>query len=84
MPYDSDKDKCLKVVGITSPDTNTGIEVSLWSYNNGKPKISLIRKGARKNGETWTSSIGRISEEELDLLLPLLQEAQRVLSEKDF
>ena len=84
MPYDSDKDKCLKIVGNTSPDANTGIEVGLWAYDNGKPKVGMVRKGRRKNGETYTSPIGRVSEEELSLLLPLLQEAQKTLLEKDF
>jgi hypothetical protein len=77
MPYDSSKDECIKIIGVTSGVNE--IEVGLWSYNKGKPKVSMLRKGIKRSGEPWTSSIGRISKEELEALLPLLHEAKKIL-----
>ena len=77
MPYDSKLDKQLFSKSL---DTDNGrIIVSVYSYNNGPKKLQLVREVKNKEGKSNFIKIGRLSKEELQGVLPLIQEAVAIM-----
>ncbi|MFH1876412.1 MAG: hypothetical protein ABH865_05945 [Candidatus Omnitrophota bacterium] len=73
MPYDSglDEQKFSKFF-----DTANGrIIVSIYSYNSGPNKLQLAREIKNADGNFTFTKLGRISKEELQGIMPLIQEA---------
>jgi hypothetical protein len=54
---------------------NTTIKVSVMSYNNGQPKLQLSRENARESGEVSFAKLGRLTKQEAEAVLPIMQEA---------
>lgn len=73
MPYDSSLDA---EAFSKSWENNTGkIVVSVHSYNNGPKKLQLTRELQDKGGKPAFAKLGRLTKEELEGILPLIQEA---------
>jgi predicted transcriptional regulator len=73
MPYDSKLDKQLFT---KSYDTENGkIVVSVYSYNDGPRKLQIIREVKNREGQSNFVKLGRLTKEELQGILPLIQEA---------
>ncbi len=73
MPYDSNLDKQLFTKSFES---NGGkITVSVHSYNNGPKKLQIIRENQDQEGGVRFAKLGRLTKEELEKVIPLMQEA---------
>lgn len=73
MPYDSslDEQKFSKFF-----DTANGrVVVSIYSYNNGANKLQLAREIKNAEGNFTFTKLGRLSKEEVEGILPLIDEA---------
>lgn len=77
MPYDSSLDEQLF---SQSWENETGkIVVSVHSYNNGAKKMQITREIRGKEGQPSFAKLGRLSKDELQGILPLIQEALRIM-----
>lgn len=77
MPYESSLDQQLFSKAF---DTITGkIIVSVYSYNNGPKKLQISREIKDKEGNLTFAKLGRLSKEELQGVLPLMQEAESAM-----
>ena len=77
MPYDSSLDEQLFE---KSWENETGkIVVSVHSYNNGPKKLQLVREIKGREGNFTFAKLGRLAKEELEAILPFIQEALRVM-----
>ncbi len=74
MAYNQDRDKCIAEVG-TIEVAGGSIKVGLWSYAGGPKKIGMTRTFLKRDGSEGTGAIGRVTKEEMEQLLPLLQKA---------
>lgn len=77
MPYDSNLDEQL-FSRLWENDTSK-ITVSVCSYNNGPKKLQITREIKDREGKLTFAKLGRLSKDELDGILPLMQEALRVM-----
>ena len=72
MPYD----KALDVDSFKESKEfeETRITVGVFSYNNGPQKLQLSREN--KTADEWRfAKLGRMSKEEVEAVLPLIQKA---------
>ena len=73
MPFESDLDK---EVFSKSWDNDAGrIIVSVHSYNNGPNKLQITREFKNREGKYNFAKLGRLSKDELEGILPLIQQA---------
>ncbi|MBD3245564.1 MAG: hypothetical protein GF333_00955 [Candidatus Omnitrophica bacterium] len=73
MPYDPNLDEC-----VFSKDWENEYErlsVKIYSYNKGAKKIQISRENKDQSGEYRFAKLGRLTKEEAEHVLPLLQEA---------
>ena len=77
MPYDSSLD--TQVFSRFFENDNGKIVVSVYSYNNGPKKVQLSREIKNNNGEFAFAKLGRLTKEEAEGILPLIQEALKNL-----
>ena len=73
MPYDSNLD--VQIFSRFWENDSGKIVVSVYSYNNGLRKIQIIREIKDRNGEYAFAKLGRLTKEEAEGVLPLIQEA---------
>ena len=73
MPYDATLDKQLFTKAWEGEGTK--ISVSVYSYNNGVKKLQISRENFTADGEPRFAKLGRLTKEELEAILPFLQEA---------
>ncbi len=73
MPYDSSLDN--KLFSKSLEGATGKIVVSVHSYNNGPKKIQIIRENMDEEGNARFAKLGRLTKEELQGILPFLQEA---------
>ncbi|MBU0759886.1 MAG: hypothetical protein KKC66_01960 [Candidatus Omnitrophica bacterium] len=73
MPYDSSLDESLF---SKSHETDLGrITVSVYSYNKGPKKLQITRENRNMEGELRFTKLGRLTKEEITVILPFMQEA---------
>lgn len=73
MPYDSSLDNQLFAKIL---ETEGGrITVSVYSYNNGPLKMQVVRENKDSEGNFRFAKLGRLTKEEAQGVLPLIQEA---------
>ncbi len=77
MPYDSSLDEQIFTKEWESE--NGKIVVSVYSYNNGPKKIQIIREIKDREGKFNFAKLGRLSKDELQGILPIIQEALTVM-----
>ena len=78
MPYDKSLDKELFSEEIEFEITK--VRVSVHSYNDGTPKMQLSRENRNQNTGDWSfSKLGRLTKEEAEKLIPLMQKALEVM-----
>ena len=73
MPYDANLDKELFAKSHENDDGK--ITVSIHSYNNGPKKIQIVRENRDQEGAFRFAKLGRMTKEELQAVLPFIQEA---------
>ncbi|HEX9781009.1 MAG TPA: hypothetical protein VGB20_07335 [bacterium] len=74
MPYDSSLDQ--EIFSKTWESSTTRLIVGVYSYNQGVRKVQIRRelKGA-ESGRPSFAKLGRLTKDELEGILPLLQES---------
>jgi len=73
MPYNTSLDEQVFSKFI---DTGNGkITVSVFSYNKGPKKLQIVREVNTSDGTSKFTRLGRLAKNELENLLPLIQEA---------
>jgi len=55
------------------------ITVAVFAYNNGTPKLQLSRENKSASGEYSFAKLGRMSKEEVEKVLPLMEKAKKFL-----
>ena len=73
MPYDSSLDEQLFSKSWEADATK--ITVSVYSYNQGPKKLQITRENRAADGNFRFTKLGRIAKDELEAILPLIQEA---------
>ncbi len=73
MPYDSSLDESSF---SKSQENDLGrLTVSVFSYNKGPKKLQISRENRGNEGELRFAKLGRMTKEEAQAVLPLIQEA---------
>jgi hypothetical protein len=52
------------------------IKVGVYCYNEGTPKLQLVRENKKADGSTSFAKLGRLTKEELEAILPLIDKAK--------
>ena len=73
MPYDASLDK--QVFAKSFESESTKVTVCVYSYNNGPKKLQISRENMDAEGQWRFSKLGRMTKDELQAILPHLQEA---------
>jgi len=73
MPYNQQLDE--KVFSKSWDGENERLTVSVFSYNHGQKKLQISREAKDANGEYRFGKLGRLRKDELEAILPLMQEA---------
>ena len=73
MPYDSSLDE--RLFSKVWENEAERISVSVYSYNNGAKKLQITRENKDRQGNFRFVKLGRLSKEELEGILPFVQEA---------
>lgn len=78
MAFDKSLDK--EIFGETAEFEMTRIRVSVFSYNNGQPKLQLSRENRNQESNEWVfSKLGRMNKDEVLAVLPLMEKAKESL-----
>ncbi len=73
MPYNSSLDECLF---SKSQESESGrLTVSVYSYNKGARKLQIARENRDAEGGFMFAKLGRMTKNEIEPILPLIQEA---------
>lgn len=54
---------------------NTTIKVAVMQYNEGAKKLQLSREATTADGEPRFAKLGRLTKQEAEAVIPLMQEA---------
>lgn len=73
MAFDKNLDK--ELFGETKEYEVTRIRVSVHSYNDGTPKLQLSRENRNADGEWTWSKLGRMTKDEVQDVIPIMQKA---------
>lgn len=73
MPYDASLDEQLFSESWNGQGTK--ITISVYSYNKGARKLQITRENHTNEGEYRFTKLGRLTREEAEGILPLIQEA---------
>ncbi|NQU78206.1 hypothetical protein HQ545_00385 [Candidatus Woesearchaeota archaeon] len=60
---------------------NMNIKVSVMSYNEGMPKVQISRERTTKDGKPSFAKLGRMTKDEIDIVLPLIQKSKEWMDE---
>jgi hypothetical protein len=77
MPYDASLDERLFEKSYETERER--LTVSVYSYNKGAKKLQITRENKDKNDEFRFTRLGRLSKEEILAILPLIQEALKII-----
>ncbi|MFA6072942.1 MAG: hypothetical protein WC758_02435 [Candidatus Woesearchaeota archaeon] len=74
MAFDKGLDK--ELFGESVEFEVTRLRVSVFAYNNGTPKLQISRENRLMDSGEWTfAKMGRLTKEELEKILPLINKA---------
>ena len=73
MPYDRSLDECLFTKSWETESQR--LTVNVYSYNKGAKKLQITRENKDNQGNFRFAKLGRMTKEEIEALLPLIQEA---------
>ena len=77
MPYDASLDESL--FSKTYEYEGGKVIVAVYSYNKGQKKLQISRENLNAEGETRFAKLGRMTKDEAQAVLPLIQEALGVM-----
>lgn len=75
--YDSKKD--ILKGSITMEGENSDIEFSIYSYDNGEPKLQMTRRVEKKDGSKGFAKLGRMTKDEVKFMLDHKEEIINLL-----
>lgn len=73
MPYDSSLDE--NIFSKSWEYEKGRLNVGVWSYNKGEKKIQITRENKDKEEVFRFTKLGRLTKEEAQALLPMIQAA---------
>ena len=73
MPYESSLDENL--YSKSWENDSQRLTVSVYSYNKGAKKLQISRENKDPEGDFRFAKLGRMSKQEIEVILPLIQEA---------
>jgi len=73
MPYDASLDK--ELFGKSVENDMGRLSVKVMAYNEGVKKLQISRERRDQEGEFKFAKLGRMTKEEAESILPLIQEA---------
>jgi len=73
MPYDGSLDN--SVFTKSQESENGRLSVNVYSYNNGPRKLQISRETKDREGNLKFAKLGRLSKDEVESILPLINEA---------
>ncbi len=73
MPYNQSLDE--KVFSKVWESENDRLTVTVYSYNKGTKKLQISREAKDAHGEFRFGKLGRLRKEEIEAILPYVQEA---------
>ena len=73
MPYDSSLDEQL--FSKSYEGKGTMLYVGVYSYNGGQKKVQIRRELISEQGKPGFAKLGRLTKDEVEGIMPLLQEA---------
>ncbi len=74
MAFDKSLDK--EVFGEEKEFEVTKLRVSVFSYNDGTPKLQISRKNKNMESGDWIfAKLGRMTKEEVEAIKPLIEKA---------
>ncbi len=73
MPYEKELDECVFAKSWENEEER--LTASIYSYNKGTKKLQLTRENKNSKGELRFAKLGRLTKEEIEAFLPLIQEA---------
>lgn len=74
MPYDAGLDK--EVFSKSVENESGRLSVKVLSYNEGPKKLQISRERRGPDGDFKFAKLGRMLKEEIESILPFIQEAQ--------
>ena len=75
MAFDKSLDK--ELFKETAEFEVTRINISVFSYNEGTPKLQISRENMNTNDGKWMwSKLGRLTKSEVEAILPLIEKAK--------
>lgn len=77
MPYDSSLDE--QIFSQAWEGQTSKIVVGVYSYNNGPKKLQITREVHNREGAPGFAKLGRLAKEEALGILPIIQEALKVM-----
>ena len=77
MPYDSSMDESLFSKAFENDSGR--VTVSVFSYNKGQKKLQISRENRDPQGELRFAKLGRMTKEEVEAILPSIQEAVKIM-----
>jgi hypothetical protein len=78
MPgFDPNLDKEIWSESVTLGGSR--LKIAVMSYNDGTPKLQIGRERLNKEGEGTFAKLGRLTLEEVDAIIPLMQKAKEHL-----
>jgi hypothetical protein len=78
MAFDKSLDK--ELFGETAEFETTRLRVSVFSYNDGIPKLQISRENRNMDSGDWNfAKMGRLIKAEVDAILPLIEKAKEKL-----
>ena len=78
MPYDRELD--VSSFSKEWENDKQKLTVSVFSCNQGEKKLQISRENRNAAGELRFAKLGRMTKEEADAILPLIQEAAAQMS----
>ena len=76
MAFDKSLDK--ELFGETVEFETTKIRVSVYSYNDGTPKLQISRENRNLESGEWSfSKLGRLTKQEVEKIYPLIEKAMQ-------
>ncbi len=73
MAFDKSLDKELFSESVTFETTK--LTVSVFSYNEGVPKLQISRENINADGDFRFAKLGRLTKDEVEAILPLINKA---------
>jgi len=78
MPgFDKNLDK--ELFSASAEFDRTKITVAVFSYNGGTPKLQIGRENKNAAGELSFAKLGRMTKEEVEVIIPLVEKAKKYL-----